>query len=139
MEIKNNLMRNKFTKRPILITLLGILAILASAYIIVTSIPLLQLSGKIVRSEDPGVFLFTPIIPITISILLVVVGIGLLKMKKWLPRFLLALLLLSIAMSILSFIDSPETFRLTWRKIADLIINIAIVWYVFKEKKLFVN
>ena len=131
-------MRKKFT-RPILITLLGILAILASVYIIVASIPLLQLYGKIIESEDPGVFLFIPIIPIIASALLVVVGIGLLKMKKWLPRLLLALLILCIALLILSFIDSPETFRLTWKNYIELIIDIVIVWYVFKEKKLFVN
>ena len=134
-------------KRPLFFTILGygsfiwaIISILGISAMIFMYIAVLNsgTSASIDMSakQDLILFVFAPII-IGIA-LLFATGIGFLKLKKWLPKVLIAFVILEISGLLMSYYIAPTDFKLT-KDDFDIIWNIGVIWYVFSKKELLVN
>ena len=86
-------------------------------------------------------------IPIILAVLYFIEGIGFLKLKKWLPKLLLITLIIGFVLQVIAYFDSVVylvkpiygLFIFFIKNAIVLWIGVAIVWYTFKKKSLFIN
>lgn len=81
------------------------------------------------------------LIALAFSLLSVFCGIGMIKMKKWLPSLIFIAFLISIVSIIISFIPSgfmvSAKYGSFWGSLLNLILSFVLVVIVFKNKVLF--
>ena len=86
-------------------------------------------------------------IPIILSILYFTEGIGFLRLKHWLPNLLLTTLVLAILLQVMAYFDSVSYLIDPVQALVEyfikggipLFIGAIVVWYTFKNKRIFIN
>lgn len=126
-------------QRPVLFTILGILSLIGGclklfAVLLGGSLLLLVLS----KAGLFSVGFLVIVLGLITGVLLVIQGIGFLKMKKWLPSFLVVTFLVFLVSTILSYGDSAGSEGLG-SKVISIAISGAVVWLTYQQKAIFKN
>lgn len=122
-------------QRPVLYTILGVLAILGGIF---TGLGSLALFGLIALGGPAVLIIIVGLIVLLTAILYLVSGVGYFKMKAYMPKLVLVLLGLSVLGTILNYVQSPEGFQIG-NQLFSLIVSGAIAWKVNQDKALFKN
>lgn len=122
-------------QRPVLYTILGVLAILGGIF---TGLGALALFGLIALGGPAVLIIIVGLIVLLTAILYLVSGVGYFKMKAYMPKLVLVLLGLSVLGTILNYVQSPEAFQIG-NQLFSLIVSGAIAWKVNQDKALFKN
>ena len=146
---------NSTQNRPITFTVLGWLSIVGGVFSVIQAgaaisafyVGYTYLPPDLVEAISLPVQALTLGTPIILAILYFIEGIGLLKLKKWLPKLLLVTLILGFILQVIMYFDSPwyltnpigGLFKFFITDAITMWIGAAIVWYVFKKKDLFIN
>lgn len=126
-------------KRPTIFTILGFLALIGGC--IKLFFVLIGGSVLIVLLNTSGLWsvgFFIVLVGLIGSLLLIIEGIGFLKMKKWLPLFIAASFVLLVINTALSYIDASNTQSLG-ETVFNFAIASAVVYATYKQKELFKN
>jgi len=123
------------SKRPVLYTVLGVLAIIGGVF---TALAALGFFGLIALGGPAVLLAVIGVLMLLSGVLYLVSGVGYFKMKKYMPKLVMALFGLAVLGTVLNYIQAPEAFA--WgNQIFSLAINGAIVWKVNQDKVLFKN
>ena len=122
-------------QRPVLYTILGVLAIIGGVF---SALGAMALFGFIAFGAPAVLLLLAGLLMLASAALSFVSGVGFFKMKAYMPKLVLVLLALSVVGSILNYIESPENFQVLSQLIGLLIYG-AVAWKVNQDKALFKN
>jgi len=123
------------SKRPMLYTVLGVLALIGGVF---TGFGALGLFALTTLGGPAVLFIILGVLALVTAVLYIVSGLGYMKMKSYMPKLVMALFGLAVLSTILSYVSAPEAFAWT-NQIISLAINGAIVWKVNQDKALFKN
>lgn len=123
------------SKRPMLYTVLGVLALIGG---VLTGIGALGLFALTALGGPAILFIILGVLALVMAVLYVVSGLGYMKMKSYMPKLVIALFVLAVVNVVLNYVSAPEAFAWT-NQIVSLAINGAIVWKVNQDKALFKN
>jgi hypothetical protein len=152
METNNNIAQKK---RPITFGILGWLLIVGGIFSVIQAglviftfyVGYTNLSPDLMKEISLPIQALILGTPIVLAILYFIEGIGFLKLKKWLPILLLITLILGFVLQAIVYFDSGwrltnpigGLFKFFVKDAIIMWIGIAIIWYTFKKKDLFVN
>jgi hypothetical protein len=126
------------TKRPGLYTFLGVLSVLALIGAVMSVLGLAGLVALLGDAAPMGMIVVLGILTVVLGLFYLAEVVGFFKMKKYMPKLVMAGFALAVLSVILNYVMSAETFA--WgNQIIGLIVNGAIVWKVNQDKALFKN
>lgn len=142
-------------KRPLTFTIFGYLSIIAGIILIAQSSLVIwwfhssykHLSPELTKLISLPFQIILLGTPILLSILYFIEGLGFLKLKVWMPKLLLITLIIGFILQAIACFDSiifiinpaEAVFEYFVKDGVSLWIGVLFVWFVFKNKFLFVN
>lgn len=128
-------------KRPLLFTVLGIFSLIGgigSLLAVVLGTASLFLILAATENSFLSMLFIVFIIRAVVGVLLIIQGVGFLKMKKWLPTFVLVTVVTGAVGNILNFTSAApgSSSSGTFLSIA---IGVVILWLTYQQKELFKN
>jgi len=100
-------------------------------------------TNKLYQHPEATIFIsFAHLGLLTMPVLSLISGIGLFKLKQWLPKLLLITIIIGSIFQINNYLAFPQNFNIESTLIKDinsLIISIVIIIYVNSKKQLFNN
>lgn len=117
-------------KRPMVFTVLGVLALIGGIFSTISAIFLMT-----VMVEFQGIMFLVIFLP---GVLSLIQGVGMLQMRTWLPNFVVGCLIFSIALTIYASISDGDITILP-SEIVGFVIGGLITAYIYSQEELFVN